>query len=171
MRFFTPELVQRCQSDDPDILDRAERDWERANVHYERHLECLFSRFSPEAREMAELLLHDARIDALVVEAGELWMWGTLNQPEHQPFLLRYQLLSPPTLQAAIADPDPWQLPVWFAWDELDLEPSEPSVYLQSIYLRNGWLLSLRFSAVRLIRNHSSLAASLAVLPAALPTG
>jgi hypothetical protein len=62
MRFFTPELYIRFNSQDDEEADRADEAWEEAIQEYRRHLDGLRDRMSSPVKKLAELSLHDAEL-------------------------------------------------------------------------------------------------------------
>jgi hypothetical protein len=63
MRFFTPSLYLRYNSDDDTIADRADARWEKAIRAYKKHLERFSARMNERVKLVAEsLCLHDAEI-------------------------------------------------------------------------------------------------------------
>ena len=46
MRYFTPELIERLGSADPDIAREADAEWDRRQEAYERELDALEERVS-----------------------------------------------------------------------------------------------------------------------------
>lgn len=63
MRFFTPALYMRYNSDDDAVADRADAEWDRAIRAYKKHLQTLSDHLNERVRSIAETLcLHDAEI-------------------------------------------------------------------------------------------------------------
>ena len=59
MRFFTPDLYVRFNSQDESQADRADGDWESALGKYREHLEVLRKRMPSQVKQLSELCLHD----------------------------------------------------------------------------------------------------------------
>jgi hypothetical protein len=68
MKYFTPQLCARGNSDDPEVIDRVEDAWEDAIKRYDRHYKKIERQF-PEAfrRFNKEQCLHDADFDGPVM--------------------------------------------------------------------------------------------------------
>jgi hypothetical protein len=91
MRFFTPDLYVRFNSQDDTVADRANDEWEQAIEHYERHLATFKDRMPSQIRKLTELSLHDAEVLARVEEI----------QPSESPMFLDI--------------PIPFAVPLWTA--------------------------------------------------------
>lgn len=59
MRFFTPELYLRFNSDEEVEADRADEAWEKATDDYRRHLKAFRKTMPASVRAMTERCLHD----------------------------------------------------------------------------------------------------------------
>lgn len=66
MRFFTPDLVVRFNSDDDGAADAADAEWEAAVKRYRDYLRLLRPRMPSAVQKLINLNLHDA--DLLAVE-------------------------------------------------------------------------------------------------------
>jgi hypothetical protein len=62
MRFFTPELYLRFNSNDDAIADQADHDWEVATAAYQNQLKQIRSQLPGDVAKLAELCLHDAEL-------------------------------------------------------------------------------------------------------------
>lgn len=62
MRFFTPELYAQFNSQNEEVADRADAEWEKAIADYRRHLETIRDDLPSQVKQLAELCLHDAEI-------------------------------------------------------------------------------------------------------------
>src|SRR5437763_15618878 len=63
MKFFTPELLDRFGSEDDDIADAAQEEWEQAIVRYRSHIQSFWPALPAPFREMFDTIpLHDAQV-------------------------------------------------------------------------------------------------------------
>jgi hypothetical protein len=62
MKYFTPELYQRLNSFDLAEAERADEEWNQAEVRYKKRLARIRPELSPTAAKLAELCLHDALV-------------------------------------------------------------------------------------------------------------
>jgi hypothetical protein len=69
MRYFTPHLYLLFNSQDDLEADLADAQWEQAIQKYQEHLEDIRERLPLGARQLAELLLHDAEVLSFDPEA------------------------------------------------------------------------------------------------------
>ncbi len=61
MKYFTPELYVQGNSDDDDVVDFVEKEWERRNNRYRRHYKKIQSQLPETLRKFHdEQCLHDA---------------------------------------------------------------------------------------------------------------
>jgi len=148
MKYFTPELYVRFNSDDSDVADQADAEWETATSAYRRHLQAIRDRLPESVRELAEsTCLHDARYLGYAKipvpkSSGELVIVAVEQQG--QLVLLNYVLVDEPSLTSAgdagvFADREAQWL-----YDEVD---EFDGVLHHDILLSNGKILSLRFTA------------------------
>lgn len=62
MKFFTPELYLRFNSQDDDIADQADRCWESAIKAYHEHLDRIRDQMSQQVKSLSELFPHDCEL-------------------------------------------------------------------------------------------------------------
>jgi hypothetical protein len=150
MRYFTRDLYRRCRSTDETVLSAACAEWEQANEAYERYLQATAPGFSPSLRELAELLLHDAKVQSIARQDNQLILVLHKDIPPRDLVILHYELAAEPVAEPFADAPADWSRPTTFEFDELDMEETgEGKLYTQSIVFANGWLLRLRFREVR----------------------
>jgi hypothetical protein len=163
MKFFTRDLYRRCQSRDEAVLAEACADWERANEHYEQHMQALESRLPAHVREFTSLLLHDARVLSIGRESNRLHIVLHKDIPPRDLVMLDYELDGEPIVEPFTESPGDWSGPTDFQFDEIDIvtEGGRP-LYCQSIVFGNGWLIQLRFRDVRVTLAHPVFPAQVA---------
>lgn len=150
MKYFTPELLERFRSDDPDIPSAADAEWEAANERYGLHLQALEAQMPAHILEFNSLLLHDALVQPLARDKGRLIMVLKKEIPPRDLVILCYELEDEPVLVPFERNPRDWQKPARFDFDEFDrVQEGERTIYTQSIVFSNGWELQLRFRDVR----------------------
>jgi hypothetical protein len=150
MKFFTPELYERCRSTDEAVVNAASEEWERANAAYEQHLQNIEAEFPPHIREFANLLLHDAKVQSIARHGDQLLMVLQKDIPPRDVVLLCYDLEGDPMVAPFTASPASWARPTDFQFDEIDiLQEGGRTLYQQSIVFGNGWLMTLRFRDVQ----------------------
>lgn len=154
MKFFTPELYERFNSDDAQVADRADAEWEEALAGYRRRLKAIGGKLPAKIKHLAsELCLHDANYvgftlaspfsnrekDAVIVveQCGQL-------------FLLLYRLSKEPPSFSPPRDSKAFSrlVPHWL-YDEVDCLGE--GVFTHEILLSTGTVLKLQFSAFDLI--------------------
>lgn len=149
MRFFTRDLYRRCRSSDEAVLDVACEEWEAANEAYERHLKALTSEFPPSVRQLASLLLHDAKVQAIARQDALLILVLQKEIPPRELIILCYDLDDEPIIEPFAETPRDWTQPTTFDFDELDIvKDAKGTRYLQSLVFGNGWLMRLPFHDV-----------------------
>ncbi len=154
MRYFTRDLYRRCRSTDETVLDAACAEWEQANEAYERHLQAIEPKFPPPLRELATLLLHDAKVQSIARQDNQLILVLHKDIPPRDLVILRYELAGEPVADQFADAPTDWSRPMTFEFDELDIEETgEGKLYTQSIVFANGWMMRLRFRDVRVTRS------------------
>jgi hypothetical protein len=147
MKYFTPQLYIEFNSDDPDIADRADEQWERALADYSNHLKKIRGRLSVKVRDLADVrCLHDASYlgftkISLPSAAGDLAMLA-VEQGE-QVLLLVYVLADEPLVARPLEAPVFSDQAVHWLYDEVDV--SSDGTFSHRILLSDGRILSLHF--------------------------
>jgi len=102
MKYFTPELLARCRSEDDAIADVASEEWERRNKDYEKYLDGIRPLLSG-SRSIRYLLnklrLHDAKVYSMALdEDPHFSIFVQAHDQKDGALELRYRLVSPPRL-------------------------------------------------------------------------
>ena len=161
MKYFTPELYVQGNSDDDDVVDHVEQEWERRNNSYDRHYKKIQSQLPEALRKFHdEQCLHDAdwngisRVpgctfpcnsqDIMIIACQE----NTLI-PEfiHTFAILQYTITSPPVFERPVQSKhfDEVQ-PIWL-YDEIDVV--SPGVFSHSILISSGLVVTIHFRDFR----------------------
>jgi len=149
MKYFTPEMYVKFNSDDPAIADKADADWEKATADYRKHVRKLRSRLSGNTRELAEsTCLHDAGylgyLKAPVPKSsGELAVVAV--EKDTDVLLLIYVLAEEPSFSAPHKAEVFSDSSVHWLYDEVDA--TDRGVFSHEILLSNGRVLSVKFVA------------------------
>lgn len=88
MKFFTPQLYQQFNSENDEVADRANDQWEEALRNYKMHLGELRDRLPSQVIKLSELDLHDAEILAQSEELQSSFLYPEL--PFHSPIPLPF---------------------------------------------------------------------------------
>jgi hypothetical protein len=100
MRFFTPELFLRYNSDLDEVADAADAEWEAALKAYRAKQEKMRSRMPSQVKKLAGLCLHDAELVGLEEEFHAVG--GKGNAPPIWSAVASLLLQSGRTLQALV---------------------------------------------------------------------
>jgi len=147
MKYFTPQLYIDFNSDDPDIADRADEQWERALADYRKHLKKIRGRLNEKVRDLAEVCcLHDAAYlgftkISLPSAAGDLAILA-VEQGE-RALLLVYVLADEPLVARPLESPLFSDQAVHWLYDEVDV--ASDGTFSHQISLSDGRILALRF--------------------------
>jgi len=96
MKFFTPELVALCRSDDPQALDEAESRWEEAGEQYSQYLKKVRKSFPRGIRRLFHrYYFHDATIYRIGQRDRFFLIELKLDTPPKSYLTFRYRLLCP----------------------------------------------------------------------------
>src|SRR5947209_15018428 len=83
MKFFTPELFVELNSDDNDVVDRAEEEWANALRRYRQHLKRISDKLPTSLKRFSdEYCLHDASV-LPPSDHGEPFLPLLLWRPQH----------------------------------------------------------------------------------------
>ncbi|MGI8980203.1 MAG: hypothetical protein ACR2FY_13340 [Pirellulaceae bacterium] len=91
MKYFTPALYQRFNSNNLDIADAADTAWDNAQEKYQQRLAAIRKRLPAALTELAEqVCLHDAEVLNLLSGDKEAFLWV---RKRNLLYVLRYQNL------------------------------------------------------------------------------
>lgn len=151
MNYFTPDLILRGQSQDPQVVDDVERLWDNACERYRAHLDSIRSKMPSGLRHIEDhYYLHDAKIHGMGKKDRSFLIVLQLDTPPHSLLTLTYDLLRDPVVKQTALPLEYSSLPGSTAWeyDELDQDGKDPAAWHQVILLSNGWEVCLTFSNV-----------------------
>lgn len=149
MKYYTPELIARGQSDDDDVLDEQDRLWDEAAGRYVAYLDTVRGQFPPGLKRVAEsYYLHDAAVLGIGQRGANFVLVLRLDTPPRSILVFTYELLSAPAIDenalppAARFCPDP---PLWQynEWERVE------GGWREGLLLSNGWEVSLHFRDIR----------------------
>ena len=167
MKFFTPELLIRFNSSDDAMADRADEDWETAIRDYRRHLDELSDQMSAQLKKLAGLCLHDAELLAVDEPMGPFFPVPSAFLDPHWPGFLTwagFAILSVKqgdeiiTLIYLLSDHihrhasiETWPFSTarkhWL-YDEIDVDPMHPGMFIHRVLMSNGTVLEIPFFSV-----------------------
>jgi hypothetical protein len=176
MKYFTPELIGRGQSDDDRILNEVEERWDELCDEYNAYLETVKAEFPPGIRHIEDsYYLHDATIQGMGLHNGALVIMLRLDPPPQSLLLFTYDLVEEPRIDRE-ALPEGIRTPgniVEWQYDEIEKVSGQPPTWRQSILLSNGWEVMLHYRDVKVeeiqpvwpVSRYSSQMAAPAALP------
>jgi hypothetical protein len=174
VKYFTPDLYARGQSDDDDILDGADQLWEEAGERYAAYLRSIEPELPPGIRNIHEnYYLHDAVVLSVGRQGDTFVIVLQLDTPSYDAhsdlLLFTYELAGEPIIdREALPGEHRCEQPVEWMYDEVELVPGQPATCVQSVLLSNGWEVRLPMRDVR-IQPLQSLIPGSRDRPAALP--
>ncbi|MBX9680376.1 MAG: hypothetical protein K2X38_16580 [Gemmataceae bacterium] len=147
MKYFTPDLLVRGQSEDPRIADEVERLWDEAILRYQSHLDRLRPTFPAGLQALEEHPLHDSLVRIVSKREHELLIVVQMETANHEMLHLRFDLAEPPvihteTLPEHLRSEDGTAL-----WLYEEVEQAEVC-WRMCILLSNGWEMEICFHDV-----------------------
>ena len=152
MKYFTPDLIARGQSDDSHTLNEVEALWDERCAHYNAYLASIRDEMCPGLRHIEDnYYLHDAVVCGIGQRDGTFVIVLQLDTPPHALLTFTYELTEPPRI-------DPTVLPeaarsqgevVEWQYDEIEKTSGEPPVWRHSILLSNGWEVVIHYRDVK----------------------
>lgn len=151
MKYFTPELLERFQSDDDEVADAAQEEWDRRCADYRKRLEWVKLSLPRQFQTLLqEYRLHDAQVvsgkvdDAFASTFGTPRLYFIELRPEASPqanLLLTYVL---------VGGQQPPDIPRGSYWmyDEIDI--SQSGFFSHTILFSDGRELALLFTDFQL---------------------
>ena len=149
MKFFTPELYSRFNSEVASVANRADADWERALTAYRKHLRSIHPKLSASVARLAnDSCLHDAEYlgfskMTMPAMSGDVAMIAVRNggAVHFLVYVLDGEPLVTRPLENAVFDVSQ---PHWL-YDEVDV--AGDGVFQHDILLSDGRVFSVRFTA------------------------
>lgn len=163
MRFFTPNLYVRFNSNDESEADEADSAWEFAAQEYGKHLRSIRPQLPTQVRKLAGLCLHDAELLSYdqSVEPASMQLskkpsaspiWSALAifsiRKDDTLDLLIYHLWDRVREHDAMVHWPFSKRALHWLYDELDLAPGRSGSYLHRILLSDGRVLEVPFVSV-----------------------
>jgi hypothetical protein len=151
MKYFTPELIARGQSDEGRILDEVEALWDKRCEQYEAHLATIKGEFPTGLRHIHDsYYLHDARIQGMGRQRDAFVFVLQLDTPPQSLLTLTYDLVEAPRIERdALPESARFTGGVEWQYDEIEKGAETPPTWRQSILLSNGWEVTLHFRDVK----------------------
>lgn len=144
MKYMTPELLSRYQSEDEGVALQAFEQWEQAGDNYRAELQSLRQKLPQEAVDLIDRFpLHDARVLFVGVDPTAV-VFVLMLDGDGGGLQLEYDLMEPPalTLHPEIAD----ACPLEWMYDELSEADGH---FVHTILFSDGSELRLAFRSIR----------------------
>lgn len=162
MRFFTPSLYRRFNSEDDDIADAGQSEWDEATARYQHHLKRVLRGAPESVRDIARACFHDAVLSGMIYDpfgSGRPTSPAGIIPPSVQrPSPARLQLTLPGksvglvylTWDSVIIHhtPDEWPSgngPSLWLYDEVDEIWGKFGMYIHRILLSCGHIYEIPF--------------------------
>lgn len=153
MRYFTPDLVLRLNSSQPELIDSAMAEWERAVLAYRKGLRAVRREMPSQSRVITELSLHDWNlVDIKWNTSGSVHFAFILLEHDKDIAVLCYALAQ--NLRR-IDSPKEWSLSkrhVHWLYDEVDVSDGDHESFLHRILFSDGTILLVPFSSCEVTR-------------------
>ena len=176
MKYFTPDLIVRGQSEDSRVLKEVESLWDENCERYNAYLAAIRDELCPGLRNIEDnYYLHDATVRGMGYREGMFVIVLQLDTPPRSLLTFSYELVEPPRI-------DPQAIPeanrsrgdvIEWQYDEIEKVLGASPTWRQSILLSNGWEVVVHFRDVHIEAMQSLLPSpSLGIaswMPAYLP--
>lgn len=153
MKYFTPDLIARGQSQDSCVLNEIETLWDESCQRYNTYLTSIRDELCPGLRQIEDnYYLHDAKVRGIGRRDEAFVIVLQLDTPPYALLTFTYELVEAPRI-------DPQALPeaarsqgdvVEWQYDEVEKMPGEPPTWRQSILLSNGWEVAVHFRDIKI---------------------
>jgi len=146
MKYFTPDLMLRYGSQDDDIADAANEEWEHRQEVYLGRLKELGSKLPRSLRSLLKhFYLHDAKVSTLALDKrSTFFLILQLDGSGNGGLQLTYRLTAPLKIHRH-PEIDEGATPLEWLYDEVELLNEEPPTFQHNILLNDGSELEVRF--------------------------
>jgi hypothetical protein len=150
MKYFTPDLIRRFGSEDPEIADKADAEWEEGGERYAAYLKAVETQLPPGIKQLHDhYYLHDAVVFSMGRQDGRFVMVLRLDTPPRDFLILTYDLWGEPVIREDILPLEHrCKTQVEWMYDEVEPGPEGAPQWMQSILFSNGWEVCLPFSDI-----------------------
>jgi hypothetical protein len=152
VKYFTPELIPKGQSDDDQVLGEQEQDWDEACDRYAAYLNTVLPQFPGGLRKIEDsYYLHDAMVCSMSRREQSFVVTLRLDPPPQSILTFVYDLMEDPVI-VKDAVPGGWfgaGSPVLWQYNEIGMVEGDPPTWRESLLLSNGWELKLHFRDIR----------------------
>ncbi len=153
MKYFTPDLMLRYGSQDDDIADAANEEWERQQEAYLSRLKQLDPILPRSLRSLLKrFYLHNAKVSTLALDKGSTFVLNLqLDGSGNGGLQLTYRLTAPLKIHRH-PEIDEGATPLEWLYDEVELVNEEPPTFQHNILLNDGSELEVRFRGLTVKR-------------------
>jgi hypothetical protein len=162
MKFFTPDLIARGQSDDSGVLNEVETLWDERCQLYSEYVASIRDQLCSGLRHIEDsYYLHDAIVRSMGCREGLFVVVLQLDTPPYSLLTFNYELVESPRIDPNVLPESARSLSELVEWqyDEIEKVPSEPPTWRQSILLSNGWEVVVHFRDVQVTQMQAILPA------------
>ncbi len=152
MKYFTPDLIARGQSDDSRILNEVETLWDERCQRYNEYLASIRNELCAGLRHIEDnYYLHDAAIRGMGCRDGMFVIMLQLDTPPRSLLTFTYELVEPLRIDphALVESTLSRGEVVEWQYDEIEKVHSEPPTWRQFILVSNGWEIAVHFRDVK----------------------
>ena len=157
MRYFTPELVLRLNSQDSRIIDAAMEQWEKAIASYKKKLQKIERQIPAHSRRIAELSFHDWSVLGVLssphsADAGKSALPAYVVLNHNDEFVILCYLLTDKLER--VESPMDWHLSkerIHWLYDELEVNGKGDLSFIHKVLLSDGTILLIPFSSCQVM--------------------
>src|SRR5262249_45768621 len=145
MKYFTPELYNRGNSDNDDEVDGVEYEWDRRIERYHRRWRKIKAAFPEGVRrfEKDHICLHDAEVFSIGRDGNTLVMLLKTEPPACEPVVLTFTLTEEPVITTGTITKSHEGRPIFWLYEEWDIDRQKRMTF--EVLLSNGWVVKLYF--------------------------
>jgi hypothetical protein len=176
VKYFTPDLIARGQSDDNRVLNEVEALWDERCADYNAYLASIRNALSPGLRHIeGNYYLHDAIVRSMGYREDQFVIVLQLDTPPRSLLTFTYHLIEPPRINPNVLPEEACSRGDIIEWqyDEIEKVQDESPTWRQSILLSNGWEIVLHFRDIEVAEMQALLPApsdgAAPWMPACLP--
>ena len=147
MKYFTDDLINRFQSEDDEIADAADEEWEQAAEEYLKYINTIKEHMPNEWNDIP--YQHDAKIIVVTETEDTFMMIMRMDVPPRGLYMLEYSLIEP--VEKVMGAKLEKSSDVYWLYNEITLLDTKPT-WQENLRCSNSTELVIKFDKLKITK-------------------